>query len=104
MTKHAANEVADEPVRWVVKPRCKPAIKVPKTKRDQLIKMLNAKNGAGADVICRKFGWQPHTTRAALSGLRKVGFDISSEKPSPSKPRRYRIVAKLTTEAASNAA
>ena len=104
MTKHAANEAADKPVRWVVKSRRKPAIKVPKTKRDQLIKMLNAKNGAGADVISRKLGWQPHTTRAAISGLRKAGFEVQSEKPSPSKPRRYRIVAKLTAEAAGNAA
>ena len=76
MTKHAANEAADEPVRWIVKPRRKRTTKEPKTKRDQLIRMLNAKNGAGADAICVKLGWQPHTTRAAISGLRKAGMDI----------------------------
>ena len=104
MTKHAADEATDEPVQWVVKFRRKPAIKVPRTKRDQLIGMLNAKNGAGADVICRKLGWQAHTTRAALSGLRKAGVDIRSEQRNPRKPRRYRIVTKVTAEVGKNAA
>lgn len=104
MTKHASTKAEDEPVQCVVKPRRKHASKEPKTKRDQLIRMLNAKNGAGADVICRKLGWQAHTTRAALSGLRKAGFDIRSEKPCPDKPRRYRIVAKISAEVGKNAA
>jgi len=104
MTTHALPKAADEPVRWLVKPRRKPAALVPKTKREQLIRMLKVKNGAGADAICRKLGWQPHTTRAAISGLRKAGFEVQSEKPGPSKPRRYRIVANLPAEAGSNVA
>ena len=57
MTKHSLTKSADEPIRWFVKPRRKRATKEPQTKRDQLIKMLNAKNGAGADAIwtCRAF-------------------------------------------------
>ncbi len=104
MTKLNTAKTADEPVRWVVKPRRKRTTKEPKTKRDQLIQMLRAKNGAGADAICRKLDWQPHTTRAAISGLRKAGFDIGSEKPNPSKPRRYRIIANPAAEVADNAA
>ncbi len=104
MTIHALTNASDQPARWIVKPRRKRAAKVPKTKREQLIRMLSTKNGAGADVICRKFGWQPHTTRAALSRLRKVGFEISSERSSPGKSRRYRIVTQLTAKAADNAA
>ena len=64
-----------------------------RTKREQLIEMLSAPKGAGADTISRKLGWQPHTTRAALSGLRKSGFEIQTEKPAGGKPTRYRIVA-----------
>mgnify|MGYP001572921385 CR=1 FL=1 len=104
MTNIALTKSVDEPVRWVAKSRRKRTTKEPMTKRDQLIRMLNAKNGAAADAICVKLGWQPHTTRAAISGLRKAGMDISSEKPNPSKPTRYRIVVKLVAEEASNAA
>jgi len=104
MTNNALTKAADEPVRRVVKPRRKRATKEPKTKRDQLITMLNAKNGAGADAICRKLGWLPHTTRAAISGLRNAGFDIQSEMPTRNKPTLYRIVSKLAAEVGNNAA
>jgi hypothetical protein len=36
-------------------------------------------------------GWQHHTTRAALSGLRKKGYIISSERVDDI--RRYRAAA-----------
>jgi predicted ArsR family transcriptional regulator len=104
MTKHALTKSADEPIRWVVKPRRKRATKEPKTKRDQLTTMLNAKNGAEADAICRKLGWLPHTTRAAISRLRKAGMDIQSEMPTRNKPTRYRLIAKGMAEEADNAA
>ena len=91
------------PARPVAKPHRKCRTKEAATKRDQLIRMLGAKNGAGADAICQKLGWLPHTTRAAISGLRKSGFDVSSERPSPSKPRRYRIIANPAAGAARNA-
>jgi len=104
MTKLNTVNTAEESVRWVVKPRRKRTANEPMTKREQLIRMLAAKNGAGAHAISRKLGWQPHTTRAAISGLRKAGFDIQSEKAAWNKPTRYRIVAQLTAEAASDAA
>lgn len=66
------------------------------TKKVQLIRML--KNRAGTDIATasRKLGWQHHTTRAALTGLRKVGFEITAEKPTGGKPTRYRITAEPT--------
>jgi len=42
----------------------------PRTKKAQLILMLSRKTGADVSTISEKFGWLPHTTRAALSGLR----------------------------------
>ena len=53
----------------------------PITKKAQLIRMLSRKSGADVSAISDKFGWLPHTTRAALSGLRKSGFELTSEKP-----------------------
>ncbi|SLN62799.1 hypothetical protein PEL8287_03441 [Roseovarius litorisediminis] len=103
MAKLNKDKTADEHVRWIVRPHRKRPTKERMTKRDQLIRMLGAKNGAGVDAICRKLSWQPHTTRAAISGLRKSGFEVQSEKPNPSKPRRYCIVDQLMVEAADNA-
>lgn len=65
----------------------------PKTKKSQLIQMLNRKAGADVATISEKLGWLPHTTRAALSGLRKAGFEIAAEKPGNGKPSCYRIRA-----------
>lgn len=61
------------------------------TKKAQLIRLLERKGGADASTISATFGWQPHTTRAALSGLRKAGYGITAEKPKGDKPARYRI-------------
>lgn len=63
------------------------------SRKTQLIKLLSRKSGADAVSISKKFGWQPHTTRAALSGLRKAGFDITKESAGAGKPTRYRIVS-----------
>ena len=64
------------------------------TRKDQLIRLLSGKNGADMETISNKFGWQMHTTRAALSGLRKAGYDVSGEKAEDGKPARYRIKAR----------
>ncbi|SLN13472.1 hypothetical protein ROJ8625_00405 [Roseivivax jejudonensis] len=69
------------------------------TKRAQLIRMLETKNGADVATISKKLGWQSHTTRAALTGLRKAGHEISSEKPAKGVGTRYRIVQTTTATA-----
>ena len=73
------------------KPR--PARPKARSKKTQLINLLSRKSGADAVSISEKFGWQPHTTRAALSGLRKAGFDVTKENTGSGKPIRYRIVS-----------
>ncbi|WP_295317599.1 DUF3489 domain-containing protein [Roseobacter sp.] len=65
----------------------------PKTKKAQLIQMLTRKAGADVATISEKLGWLPHSTRAALTGLRKAGFEISAEKAGEDKPLSYRITA-----------
>jgi len=64
-----------------------------KTKKAQLIQMLTRKAGADATTISDRLGWQAHTTRAALTGLRKAGFEITAEKKGDGKPSCYRITA-----------
>ncbi len=68
----------------------------PKTKKAQLIQMLTRKAGADVTTISEQLGWLPHTTRAALTGLRKAGFEISAEKNDDGKPACYRIIAEPT--------
>ncbi|WP_039531934.1 DUF3489 domain-containing protein, partial [Ruegeria sp. ANG-S4] len=65
----------------------------PKTKKEELIQMLTRKAGADVAMISDKLGWQAHTTRAALTGLRKAGYEVLGEKPYEGKPKRYRISA-----------
>ena len=60
------------------------------TKRAQLIILLECNEGASLDDMVAATGWLPHTTRAALTGLRKSGKIIESEKADG--VRRYRIV------------
>lgn len=60
------------------------------TKRAQLIALLERNEGASLNDMVVATGWQPHTTRAALTGLRKSGKIIESDKVDG--VRRYRIV------------
>ena len=71
----------------------------PKTKRAQLIALLSRKTGKDISAISDQLGWQPHTTRAALSRLRKAGFEITREVPKRGRAARYRIIAEPAVEA-----
>lgn len=46
------------------------------TKTSVVKKLLKRKQGASLDELVKATGWQPHTTRAALTGLRKRGYQI----------------------------
>ena len=61
------------------------------TKRAQLIALLQGEGGTTLDIMATTLGWLPHTTRAALTGLRKSGHQLISE--IVEGQRRYRIVA-----------
>lgn len=61
------------------------------TRTAQLRKMLGRKNGATIAQMQTAFGWQPHTARAAISGLRKRGETV--ERSDTVKGAVYRIVS-----------
>ncbi len=63
------------------------------TKKARLISLLSKNSGCDITSISKKLGWLPHTTRAALSGLRKAGYEISSIKAGTGKPSKYRITS-----------
>ncbi len=69
------------------------------TKQALVIEMLGAKNGATLDALVEATGWLPHTTRAALTGLRKRGFSIERTREEGSGSV-YRIVAAPAVAAA----
>ena len=61
------------------------------TKKARLINFLSKDRGTDIGSLSKRLGWLPHTTRAALSKLRKSGYVITSAKPGKSKLIRYRI-------------
>ena len=70
------------------------------TTKDRLIRMLKAKAGADVSTLSDKLGWQPHTTRAALTGLRKAGHEIIATKPDGGGVSTYRIIDSRSTQPA----
>lgn len=74
--------------------KSQPPSKTPaNTKKALLIGFLSKEAGADVAGISKRFGWLPHTTRAALSRLRKAGYQISSMKTGTGKPTIYRITS-----------
>ena len=76
--------------------RCKPEITPsramrPGTKQALVVDLLRSDAGATIGELAGATGWLPHTTRAALTGLRKRGFAIATEKAEGAT--RYRIAA-----------
>ena len=61
------------------------------TKQQQLAALVVRNEGATLDQMIAATGWLPHTTRAALTGLKKKGYVISSDKVDG--VRTYRAVA-----------
>ena len=73
------------------------------TKKAQLIRMLSSKSGTDVVAVSKKLGWQNHSTRAALTGLRRAGYMITTERRQGGKPTRYRITAAPIAENAPQA-
>lgn len=62
------------------------------TKGEILRKLLSRKSGADLAALQSATGWQPHSVRAALSGLRKAGYIIDRTEPNkPGSSTVYRL-------------
>lgn len=50
------------------------------SKKDQILALLRRANGVTLEEMVAATGWLKHTTRAALTGLRKAGHAIEKGK------------------------
>ena len=72
-----------------------------RTKKQQLIDLLTGEKPVTAEKVSKTLGWQLHTVRAAITGLRKAGFAVDTAKPSDGGGTYYRIIGHLQTADAS---
>ena len=63
----------------------------PQTKHQQVIDLLNREAGASLEEMSNLANWLPHSTRAFLTGLKKKGYTVASDKTDG--VRRYRTTA-----------
>ncbi len=49
----------------------------PGTKRALIVTLLSREQGASLEELIAATGWLPHTTRAALTGLRRKGYHLT---------------------------
>ena len=70
------------------------AIAMPRegSKLAAVVDLLRREDGATVEQLADAMGWLPHTTRAALTGLRKRGFGIDRRKGKDQRAGAYVIV------------
>ena len=74
------------------------------TKIGRVIAMLEGERGATLDQLVAATGWLPHTTRAALTGLRKRGYAVTLDRSDRTHASTYRIVSGHSSDEASEVA
>ncbi len=68
------------------------------TKLAQVVELLQREHGATIHDLISATGWLPHTTRAALTGLRERGFAVAIDRSDKERGSIYRIERDLTVE------
>ncbi len=68
------------------------------TKLAEVVELLQRDRGATIDELIGTTGWLPHTTRAALTGLRKRGFALAIDRSEKKRGSIYRIEKDLAAE------
>ena len=63
------------------------------SKKDQLLALIAKPGGTRISILTEKLGWQAHTVRATLSGLRKQGHQILATKAPKTGEAVYRRVS-----------
>ena len=71
---------AKSPARLDSRPTAHAAVAKAPSKYQQLAALIVRDQGATLDQMIAVTGWLPHTTRAALTGLKKKGYAVSSDK------------------------
>jgi hypothetical protein len=73
------------------------------SKLASVIGLLRAPGGATLDGLVKVTGWLPHTTRAALTGLRKRGYEIDRKRKDGQTTYRITAVPRADAKAAKKA-
>lgn len=94
MTKDDTTKAAAKPARKMARePKAsltaEPSPKRP-SKSAAVLAMLQRPEGVTLDQLVIATGWLPHTARAALTGLKKKGHEVTSDKPAGGA-RTYRV-------------
>ena len=63
------------------------------SKLARVIALLERDHGATVEELIAATGWLAHTTRAALTGLRKRGYAVAINRPDDTRRSFYRISA-----------
>ena len=84
VNKNATRKAGDSPARK------RPA---KTSKKDQLLALVAKPGGTRISILTEKLGWQAHTVRATLSGLRKQGHQILATKAPKTGEAVYRLVS-----------
>lgn len=67
----------------------------PGTKKARLADLLKPRKGVTITQLSSTLGWQAHSTRAAITGLRKAGIEVERlAAREPGEVSRYRLVSK----------
>ena len=66
----------------------------PTSKIAAVIRLLSRSGGATLAELIAATGWLPHTTRAALTGLRKRGYCLTLDRSDRDRGSLYRIASK----------
>jgi len=64
------------------------------SKLGRVLDMLSAGSGATTGELTRATGWLEHTTRAALTGLRRRGYDVILKRRERDGASVYRVAAR----------
>ena len=76
----AAGKKSIKPARQSRRAATAPVEKRGETKQGRVIALLERDTGASLTELIAATGWLPHTTRAALTGLRHKGFVLDRDK------------------------
>jgi len=91
MEKAAEDSRADQDLVGATEPSRRP----PRvgSKLDRLLWMVSTDEGATLEELTGATGWLPHTARAALTGLRKRGYDVRLVRGDRETAAAYRVTA-----------
>ena len=94
MTNSDIAKVVTKPARKMAREPKADLVSAPSPKRPSksaaVLAMLQRPEGATLDQLVIATGWLPHTARAALTGLKKKGHEVTSDKPAGGV-RIYRV-------------